>query len=161
MLPVLSILFWIQAPSAIQLGHQAIVISEIPASIKILNTLTSLTKLYGFAVSPIPLTIKLLVLYFLIQLFRRYEQRNIFSIKNVNTIKSIGITLFIGQLINPIYQALLSFLLTWHNPVGERTVILGFSGSNLGILFTAMMIILISWIMREGYELQEDQEYTI
>ena len=104
-LPIFSILSnpcWIQAPSTIQLGHHAL---------EILNPLSISTKLFIFMLSLIPLAIKLLILYFLIQLFQRYEHRDIFSLRNVNYIRLIGITLFIGQLINPFYQALLSFLL--------------------------------------------------
>ncbi|EKD70101.1 MAG: hypothetical protein ACD_46C00636G0004 [uncultured bacterium] len=77
-------------------------------------------------------------------------------------IKYIGYTLLIGQfIINPVYEAILSAMLTWHNPQGERMAMISFTGTNLGIVLTALLIILISWIMAEGYKINEDRKYTI
>lgn len=162
-LPILSIIFWMNAPASITLVHHAFSINDIPKwkSIQILHPLSSTTKLLGFFINLIPLTISLCVLYFLIRLFQLYEKCEIFSLKNVRYIKYIGYTLFIGQLINPIYEALLSAALTWHNPHGERMAVISFSGTNMAILLTALLIILISWIMAEGHQLAEDQKYTI
>ena len=72
--------------------------------------------------------------------------------------------LLVGQLIiNPIYEGLISMLLTWDNPAhqGLRIAKIGFDQTNLGILFTALLVILISWIMAEGYQLREEQQLTI
>lgn len=160
-LPVSSIVFWMSAPASITIVHHALVINDIPKSIQILHPLSSATKLLGFVISLIPLAVNLFVLYFLIRLFQLYEKCEIFSLKNVRYIKYIGYTLFIGQLINPIYEALLSAALTWHNPHGERMAVISFSGTNMAILLTALLIILISWIMAEGHQLAEDQKYTI
>ena len=162
-MPILLIIFWIGAPSPVSTtaANYGFAISYIPKGIKILHTLSCSTKFLGFIISLIPLTINLVVLCFLINLFRSYEKCEIFSYKNVCYIKYIGYTLFIGQLLSPIYQALLSAALTWHNPHGERYVNISLSGTNIGILLAALMIILISWIMAEGYKLKEDQSYTI
>lgn len=104
----------------------------------------------------------LLILYFLIQLFKHYENGEIFSIKNIRYIKDIAITILYGQLlINPLYQAMISAVLTWHNPVGERTALIMFSSTNIGLLLGAILIILVSWIMQEGHQLQKEQQYTV
>lgn len=160
-LPISSIIFWINAPSSITLLSHMIVINNIPTSVKILHTLSPMEKLAGFSIGLIPLAINLFVLYFLIRLFQLYEKCEIFSLKNVRYIKYIGYTLFIGQIINPIYEALLTATLTWHNPAGARMAMISFSGTNMAILLTALLIILISWIMAEGHQLSEDQKYTI
>ena len=57
----------------------------------------------------------------------------------------------------------MSAALTWGNPRGshERMAAISFSGTNVAILLTALLIILISWIMAEGHKLAEDQKYTI
>lgn len=162
-LPILSIILWINPPTSITTAHHALVMRDIPKSIQILilHPLSSTTKLLGFVISLIPLTVNLFLLYFLIRLFQLYEKCEIFSLKNVRYIKCIGYTLFIGQLINPIYQALLSAALTWNNPHGKRMIVASLSGTNMAILLTALLIILISWIMAEGHQLAEDQKYTI
>jgi len=162
-MPILLILFWLDVPSPVSTtaADYGFAISYIPKGIQILHTLSSNTKFLGFIISLIPLTINVVVLYFLIRLFRSYEKCEIFSYKNVCYIKNIGYTLVVGQVLSPLYQALLSAALTWHNPHGERYVNISLSGTNIGILLAALMIILISWIMAEGYKLKEDQSYTI
>ena len=163
-LPVLLIIYWFHAPESITTEHPALIMNDIPTNIKILHPLSSTTKLLGFAISLMPLAVNLFILYFLIHLFQLYQQCEIFSLRNVRYIKKIGYTLFIGQLIvNPIYEALLSAALTLGNPrvSHERMAAISFSGTNVAILITALLIILISWIMAEGHQLAEDQKYTI
>lgn len=144
-LPILSVVFWINLPSSIELIHQAFTVNDIPNSIKILHTLSSNEKLVGFLISLMPMLVNLFILYCLIQLFRLYENYEIFTLKNVQYIQYIGYTLLIGQLIiNPIYEALLSVALTWHNPQGERMAVISFTGTNVGIVLIAFIIILIS-----------------
>lgn|SRR3990167_8408505 len=161
-LPVLLVIFWVNAPSPIELVRHAFVINYIPESIKIFHTLSDRERFFGFLISLMPLAVNLFILYFLIQLFKLYEKCEIFSLKNVQYIKYIGYTLLIGQfIINPVYEAILSAMLTWHNPQGERMAMISFTGTNLGIVLTALLIILISWIMAEGYKINEDRKYTI
>ena len=125
--------------------------------------LTTTTKILGFVVNLIPTGVQLFVLYFLIKLFRLYEKSEIFSLENVRYIKKVGYTLLIGQLINPIYEVLMSVTLTWNNYLHgvPRYAVITFNGTNIGILLTALMVILISWIMAEGCRLRDEQQYTI
>ena len=162
-LPVLLILFWMGVTHPIPIDgiRHAISINYIPSGLKILHPLSIQTRLLGFTIGLIPLVVKLLILYFLIKLFRLYEQAEIFSIKNVTYIKRIGIAMLIGQILNPIYQALLSVALTWQNPPGHRMIQIGLSQTNIGIVITAFLIILISWIMAEASKLREEQKYTV
>jgi len=162
-LPILLIIFWIKMPSSVSTiaANHGVTISYIPEGLKILHPLSTSTKILGFVISLIPLSVNLFILYFLIYLFKSFEKCEFFSRQSVSCIKYIGYVLFIGQLVSPIYQALLSAALTWHNPPGERMVSISFSGTNLGILLTALLMILVSWIMTEGHKIKEDQRYTI
>jgi len=104
------------------------------------------------------------VLYFLIKLFRQYEKGEIFLIENVRYIRNIGYTLLIGQLLNPIYDGLISADLTWGNHYvqkGMRIASVTFDNTNITVLLTSLFIILISWIMAEGYQLRAEQQLTI
>jgi len=162
-LPILLIIIWIQAPSPIGVFYQqtGILINFIPQSIKILHPLDNLTKLLGFSISLLALISTELVLYFLIKLFRLYANAEIFSLQSVRYIKYVAYSLLLGQLINPIYQGVISAFLTWGNPKGHRVATISLDGTNLGILLLSLLIILISWIMAEGYKLREEQQYTI
>lgn len=165
-IPILLIIFWMNAPTPIlaTLPGFDLNISYMPnlsMGVNHLHPLYTDTKILGFIISLIPLTANLFVLYFLIRLFKTFERFEIFSIHSVHYIKYIGFTLLISQLLYPIQQALLSAAITWHNPLGERLMGFSLSQTNIGILLAAMFIILISWIMAEGYKIQEEQKYII
>lgn len=163
LLPIFLVIFWINAPTPISLDGEktGIFLNFIPNGIKILHPLAAKTKQLGFLISLIPLIIQLLILYFLIKLFHQFSTGDIFSIKNIIYIKRIGYTLLFGQLLGTIHQALITAVLTWHNPPGHRIISISFSGTNMAIVLTALLLILISWIMTEGYKLKEEQIYTI
>lgn len=163
LLPIILLIAWMNAPTPLTIFGNAITMDFIPHGIPILNPMTTMTKIFGFLVSLIPMLVNLFVLYFLIKLFRLYEQGEIFTANNVRYIRNTGYALLIGQLLNPIYQALLSLVLTWNNPPhrGLRVISISLDGTNIGILLMSLLIILISWIMAEGYKLKEDQQLTI
>jgi hypothetical protein len=160
-LPILVILSWIKAPAPLLTMAGDIAINMIPHDYPILHPLSTTTHLLGFLVSMIPVTVTLFTLHYLIKLFGLYEKGEIFSLQNVNLIRNIGYTLFIGQLINPIYDVLISLTLTWNNPPGHRLASITVDQTNIGILLVAFMVILISWIMAEAYKLREEQQLTI
>lgn len=159
--PITFIIFWMQAPKPLEFFHGATSFNFIPKGIAILAPLSASTKIYGFIISLIPIAIAEIILYFLIKLFKLYEQGEIFSLQNVNYIRNIGYTLLIGQILDPIYQALLSGVLTWHNGSGQRFVTITLDGTDAGIVLVVLLTILISWIMAEGCKLREEQKYTV
>lgn len=141
--------------------HAPLAISFIPDDLKVLHTLSPETKFLGFLISLIPTGISMFIFYFLIKLFGLYERGQIFSTPSVKYIRNIGITVLVGELVNPIYLALISAAMTWNNPAGERLSTISISGTNVAMVITAVLIILISWIMAEGHKLQEEQKYTV
>ncbi|MDF1794921.1 MAG: DUF2975 domain-containing protein [Coxiellaceae bacterium] len=162
-LPLLMVIFWIDAPTPVSTmaASNGFALSYIPDGLHIFGPLSITTKTLAFLLGLVPLAVHLFVLYFLIRLFTLFERGVIFSELCVKNIRYIGYTLFVGQLISPMYQALLSLTLTWNNPVGQRVASISFSGTNIGILLTAFLIILISWIMAEGYKIKQEQQLTI
>lgn len=107
------------------------------------------------------LNIQLATLLLLIFLFRNFQRMALFTLENVVMIKRIGYLILAGQIIHPFYEAIISAVLTWHNPAGKRLSEISFSTTNLSIIIIAFFMILISWIMAEGYKLQEEQKYVI
>lgn len=174
-LPILLIVSWIYAPDELKLFIGFIKLNAIPATYRgthtftaqgipekaILHTLSTSEKILGCLVSVIPMMVKMFVLYFLIKLFKMYEKGEIFSLNHVRYIRNIGYTLLIGQLIEPFYQFAMGVILTIHNPPHHRYAAITFDQTNIGILLTALLVILISWIMAEGCKLREEQQLTI
>ena len=167
LLPISLILFWANAP----LGTIHRYFGEGWASILAVNYMTQVpsvigplsleTKLIGLCISLIPFTINLLTLIFLIRLFKNYAANIIFSLQNVIYIKRIGWILLLGQFLVPIYDALMSAALTWHNPPGHRLIAISFDKTNFAVILFAVMVILISWVMAEAYKDQEINKLII
>lgn len=167
--PIILIIGWINAPNSLSLLGGAINLNIIPRTYlglgfhntAILHELNASEKLLGFLVGSMPLLVELFILYSLIKLFKLYEQGEIFSLQNVRYIRNIGYGLLVGQIIHPIYEFLMGIVLTWRNPPGHRFASMTLDQTNIGILLTAVLVILISWIMAEGCKLREEQQLTI
>lgn len=130
-------------------------------NIPILYSLNASTKLMGFLISCIPLSITMLILYYLVKLFKLYEHAQIFTFANVKYIRNIGWLVLLSQIIRPIYEAMITAALTFQNPHGHRFASISFSNNNLTTLIIALIIILISWVMAEGCKLNDEQKYII
>ena len=156
--PILLIIYWSFASTLIP---KADFLSLIPSHLEILHPITSKDAFLGFVIGLLPLTIEMTIFYLLSKLFKLYEQGKIFTLRNVKYIKNIGITMLIGQLVQFIYEGLISFALTYHNPSGHKVALFTFGNYDAYNIVTAVMIIVISWIMAEGCKLQEESKYTV
>ncbi len=135
--------------------------AELPGTIPPLTALPGLFRLFGFLADLIPLAFNLIIIYFLIRLFALYEQLKIFTMQNVRYYRMIGWTLLVKQMAYPFYQMLMTLILTFNNPPGERSIGFGVSETDLTAIVTGLLLILISWIMDEGRKLKEEQDKTI
>lgn len=164
-LPLIQFVGWIYAPESFRVLLGFVKISVIPQPYTrpdaILHTLSMTEKMLGFIVSMVPVAIQMLTLVYLIKLFELYKLGEIFSLKNVKYIRNIGYTLLVGELIEPFYQFVMGLVLTLNNPHGHRFAAITLDQTNVGIVLMALLVILISWIMAEGYQLREDQQLTI
>jgi len=163
LLPLFTIISWIVVPSNFDLGGRftGISYSPIPPNLHINYTLTPVVKILGFLVNMLTVGATMLILYFLVKLFRNYQREQIFSLANVRIFRNVGYSLIIWQILVPIQQALLSVILTWQNGPGQRILAASFSSNNIAVVLIAFIVILISWIMAEGHKLQEEHEYTV
>lgn len=119
------------------------------------------TRLLGLAVTFIPLGIGMLCLWWLVRLFSCFSNGEIFTQSTVKYIRYLGWTMVAGVVATPIYDAILTFVLTMHNPPGERLVSISLESADFEELITAGVIILVSWIMEEGRKLREADELTV
>lgn len=173
-LPILLIVGWVYAPEQLVLLSGFIKINAIPSTYTgmhtyapgvtekaIMHTLSMGERILGFLVDAIPTLINMFILYTFIKLFKLYEKGEIFSIQHVKYFRNIGFALLIGQLIEPFYQFVMGIILTMNNPPHHRFAAITLDQNNIGILFVALFLILISWIMAEGCKLHEEQQLTV
>lgn len=156
---VVQIIGWVYAPQPLRVYFG--LINVIPGTYEhiVPQVLSFNTKLCAFLLSTIPLTIELLAVYFLIKLFRLFEDGEIFSLRNVRYIRNVGYALLLNQVIDPFYQFFMGPILTWNNH--PHTAAITIDQTNFSMALTGLIIILISWIMAEAYKLREEQQLTI
>lgn len=162
-LPILLIVAWIKSAGTFEIIDGVINLNYVPAAYSgsILHPLNISEKLLALAASCLPLFVQLYILISLIRLFKLYEQGVIFSMDNVRYIRNIGYALIATQIMNILYQGLMGFILTWRNPPGHRFSSVTLDQTNIGVILVALMVILISWIMLEGYKIREEQQLTV
>ena len=159
-MPIMLIIFWLFAPFFYQNFH-AFSGYYIPSGIEILHPLTWLNCLLGFMIDLLPTAVSMTIVYFLIKLFKLYECGEIFTKQNAKYIGNIAWTMLIGQVVGFIYEGLLSFAMTFNNPSGHRLSFFTFGTYDIYNILTAVMLIVISWVMVEGAKLNDEQKYTV
>ena len=113
------------------------------------------------AIQAIPIGITVFIFHQLSKLFRLYEQGYLFEEENIRLIRSISVFMIIGELIQLIYQPMMTLALTMNNPVGERFISISIGTSNVSTLMTGIIIFVASWIVKEAQQLKSDAQLTI
>lgn len=154
---------WEPFKSLVREGHIFTPIAAPEGVVNLANVaftpFTKMVWLAGNFIGFAPLFLGLLILK---KLFTNYKRGIIFSLQNAEKYKYIG-GLF---LINAFLTAPLSHMfdvlaVTLSNPPGHRYITLSFGTPNINDIFCGILILCISWVMAEGYKLQEEQSLTI
>lgn len=160
-IPIMQVIAWVYAPQELSFLAHMVVFSVVPREYEILHPLSFEEKMLGFIVSSLPMLVELGVLYCLHQLFKCYAKGDIFSLQTIQSIRHAAYALLLTQVVHPIYEGMMGFVLTWHNPAGHRYAKVTFDQTNIGLLLMALLLILVSWIMTEACKLNEDHQFTI
>jgi hypothetical protein len=154
---------WVPFKSLVREGLFFTPIDSPEGSINLANVaftpLTKMVWLVGSLIGFAPLFLGLLILK---KLFTNYKMGIIFSLQNAEKYKHIGgLFLIDAFLTGPLSQMLNVLAVTLSNPPGHRYITLTFGTPNIETIFCGILILCISWIMAEGYKLQEEQSLTI
>ncbi|MEZ8099030.1 DUF2975 domain-containing protein [Vibrio bivalvicida] len=123
--------------------------------------LTTSTRLLATVASLMLGGIIMYALKVLIQLFRNYERNEIFTLDNARHYQKLGYIVFYWVAGSVIYDSLMSVILSFNNPPGERILTISFVGMDFLSLVLGLIILIISWVMKEGYTLAEENSHTI
>lgn len=160
-LPIYVVIYWVTGGHPFGEHYPIAVLAYGGPNLLPVSLLPPSTLLLGFLINLIPVGFYMVILALLIHLFKQYESEQIFSQKNVKTIRNIGVTMLANKIVGPFYGFLLTYTLTYHNPPGYRFAYLGINIQDITIMLIAVLIILVSWVMAEGYKLHEEQQYTV
>lgn len=119
------------------------------------------TRIVAAFTSLLMSSILMYALMVLIRLFRNYERGEIFSLENAMSYQKLGYSLFYWVLGSVIYGSLMSVILSFNNPPGERIFEISFVGMDFLTLILGIIILIISWVMKEGYILADEHSQTI
>jgi hypothetical protein len=133
----------------------------IPLPVHVDHDLSGLTRFYAFLVDLMPLGAIIYGLQKLRGLFLLYENGLIFTEQNVDCFRSLGGALVAWVACHVVRTTLLSVILTIDNPPGKRIVALMLDSSDFTGVFVAVVVLIISWVMDEGREIQEDQPLIV
>jgi len=111
----------------------------------------------------IPTGLVMGVFVVLFQLFSQYAKGNIFDAINISQIKKIAYLLLARTLIGPFYEVLITVVWTINNPAGENLRMIRFSSQTINLtgVITALMVLVVAWVMAEGHKLKQEQELTV
>ena len=148
-----------------------LMINELPPGLKVQifkniaiygpDPLSLNIRLLASTASLIPSVVTVIGFFYLIKLFKYYENGKIFYQENVSCYRKIGYILIISMFAGIVNNSLMSMILSLNNPPGQRQLAIGLSSNDLTKLVIGLLIILISWIMDKGREIQDEQQYTI
>lgn len=155
LMPVINAIFWLNMNRMPDLVLRKI----IPFAVTMPMPLISLVL--GFLVTMLPTGVTMVGAYYLRRLFLLYEQGQIFLLANVRCFKKLSWVLIWSFAVDIASRSLLSVVLSLPNPSGQRIVTVDLSSSDLTVLLVGGILAVISWVMEEGRNLQEEQDLTV
>ncbi|MGF1689308.1 DUF2975 domain-containing protein [Photobacterium japonica] len=123
--------------------------------------LSTTTRFFAALGSLLLCSIIMYALTVLIRLFRNYEHNDIFTLDNALSYQKLGKSVFYWVGGSIVYSTYISVVLSFNNPPGERLVVVGFNGVDAATVLLGFIILIIAWVMKEGYRLADEQRHTI
>lgn len=152
-IPICVIVYWSFVEVFIELGFSRFVLYYDKLMIN------SLTKSLAILVAVIPVSVFIFILVRLVKLFDNYENGVIFAVQNAIIYKQLGVSLIILALVDAIYSSLLSTVVSFQSP--KTFLIVDFGINEIIYILAGVVIYLISLIMLEGYEINNELENTV
>lgn len=124
-------------------------------------TLTPLTRVLAFAATLLPGLLLVRAFVVLRRLFGLYRDGAYFGAGNVACFRQLGWTAIGWTIAKFAYGGLLSIVLTMNNGPGEQALSLSAGGPDVTALFAGVVLLVISWVMDEARQLDEDQAQIV
>ena len=102
------------------------------------------------------LSVLLYGIWHLRALFRLFRTGVYFTVNATSHLYSFTLALFVSVLLKPITTAVLSVVLTWGNPPGKKSLVLELGSSEISTILIASVLLTVTWIMREGQQLADE-----
>ncbi|CZF83917.1 MULTISPECIES: DUF2975 domain-containing protein [Grimontia] len=162
LLPLGAIYYWMTAQTDLDfISRFGIVTDMHDISAYTSAPLTLETRIFAAIASALPIGVLLYGMALLVKLFRRYESADIFSVDTANCYRMLGFTFFYWVLANLAFGGLISVILSFNNPPGERVLSLSLGSVDIVTVLCGFMILTVGWVMREAQIIAEEHQHTI
>lgn len=104
----------------------------------------------GFVISLIPTAFAIWAILLLRKLFRCYIAHEVLTAYCATLIKKSGLALLIMAILRIVLQPVVTVLMSWSGPPGERVVSLGIGTQDISFFFVAGLLVVIGWAMNEA-----------
>jgi len=153
LIPALDILYWLS------FNHLPDGLFKLP--IVASQELSLQIRLLAILASLIPVSVATFGVFTLVKLFKLYEEAIIFTTENVKHFRTLGYVLIYWVFAKMIYITLISAIISFSNPPGQRMLVAQFELPDISALIIGAIVVLISWIMDEGRKLEDEQAHTV
>ncbi len=123
--------------------------------------LDALTRLAGFTISLVPMSVLFYLLFQVDRLFAGYRQGQIFTQEPPLRLSRIGLALLTLAVLRPATATLLGLVLTASNVPGERILAIGIAIEDVMLIVFSGLILAIGQVMAEGQRLADDHRQII
>lgn len=127
-----------------------------PMNISLIGELHATQIILALVISLTPWLVSLAILYCLVKLFKLYEHGCIFNEKNTHYLSRISQLLLLRIILEPIYDAFITLVLTWNNPTGKHIISVAIGSTEFGLIVLSVMILIIAKIMHEATLLSDE-----
>jgi Protein of unknown function (DUF2975) len=124
-------------------------------------TLDGWTRVLGFAVCMLPMTVIVWLLYHSYALFDGYRMGRVFTAEAPIRLRRIGLSLLALALVRPVTTTLLSVVLTLSNPPGQRLLAIGIDIDDYMIAAIGGLLLAIGHVMVEANRLADDNRQIV
>lgn len=118
-------------------------------------------QLISFVLYLIPMTIQMVIVFYLIKLFGCYAKKRIFTQQSLKYIRNIGIALMAKEVTYPIIQAILSYLATSQAISLKKGIFISLSTQQYNNILIGLVTLIVAMIMYEAFKLKEENDSIV
>lgn len=146
-------LFWTTDPAELQRAAAALLPASDPP-----GRLTITAELRRWVIPVVAVNVAL-GLYALLQvwhLFAAYGRGVVFGPEASGRLRKLAWALMATALVRPLTKTVVVLMLTWHNPPGQRQLVIGLSWEDYLSLLFGGLLFAMSWAMAEARRIEQE-----
>jgi hypothetical protein len=126
-----------------------------------LSKLSLTSRILGFLFEGISIAILVIGFWLFIQLMAQFKKGSIFSIGVSELLSKLAKVIFWFALYVPVQRTILTLIMTFQNPPGQRFFMVSITVSDVFIFAVSYFFVLLTSLMHESSKLQEDHDLTV